>query len=84
MILSVYSYMTKGKKIYTLEIVYNDKTNEIVSIYETIDKADNNNAVYDSLGEIDESSNLPLMILSDYIDDEHMELISDCTTIGFS
>lgn len=76
--------MTKGKKIYTLEIVYNDKTNEVVSIYENIEKADNSSVIYDNLGEIEESTNLPLVILSEYIDDEYMELISDCTVIGFS
>ena len=76
--------MTKGKKIYSLEIIYNDKTNEIISIYESVDKADSIDAIYDSSGEISESTNLPIMFLSEYIDDEYMDLISDCTIIGFS
>ena len=76
--------MTKGKKIYILEIVYNDKSNEIISICESIDKAESECAIYDSSGEIIEPSTQVMKYLSDFIDDDSMELISDCTTIGFS
>jgi hypothetical protein len=62
---------TKGKKIYHLEICFDDSTSKIEYIKEYID-ASNLSVV---VGEVD---------LSDYFDDETLKLIEDCYVVGDS
>ena len=61
----------KGKKIYRLEICFDDSTSEIEYVRECIDGSNLSVVV----GEID---------LADYFDEETLKLIEDCYEIGDS
>jgi len=84
-IVSIFLYlcMSKGKKLYVLEILYNDKTNEVLSIYESVDNLDQESPMYDSEGNSVESPSEKTYYLSDFIDEEHLELVCESNVIGF-
>jgi hypothetical protein len=82
-VISLYLYMTKGKKLYVLEILYNDETNEVLSIYESVDKMDNINPMFDAEGNPIDKPNEKTYYLSDFIDEKYFDLIADSNVIGF-
>lgn len=79
----IYLGMTKGKKLYVLEILYNDKTNEVESIYECVDNMDNIDPMFDNEGNSVDAPLDKTYYLSDFIDKEDFHLVSDTNIIGF-
>tara|TARA_Y100001973_G_scaffold28904_1_gene43556 strand:+ start:31841 stop:32059 length:219 start_codon:yes stop_codon:yes gene_type:complete len=72
--------MRKGKKVYSLIITYDDATEEMVSIHETVSRDDD---PVDDFMTIDESFE-DVICLEDYYDEKWFELIADCVTIGYA
>ena len=73
--------MKKGKKVYILEIWFDDSKGEIISIQESCELA-NNPIVSDYY--FDENSDTPVISLCDYLDDKWIELIADSNVIGLA
>ena len=73
--------MKKGKKIYILEITYDDKTDEITSVYESLEAVNTEMAL--CLDDI-EVSDYPdcSVYLSDVLDEESFELIAGVNIIA--
>ena len=74
--------MKKGKKIYVLEITFDDKTDKILSIQESLEMLDNDLALCpdgddDMVGAPD-----VLICLSDIFDEESVALIADANIIA--
>ena len=73
--------MKKGKKIYILEITFDDKTDEIKSIYESLEALNNDMALcHDGIESIDNS--IESVCLSEIYDEESFDLIADANIIG--
>lgn len=73
--------MRKGKKVYILEICFDDAKGEIISIHESCEMMDNP-IVSDYY--FDTNSDYPTIALSDYVDDKWIDLIADANVIGLA
>ena len=71
--------MKKGKKVYILEIWFDDDKGEILSIQESCELA-NNPIESDYYFE----NNNQVISLCDYMDDKWIDLISDSNVIGLA
>tara|TARA_R110002020_G_scaffold318317_1_gene533911 strand:+ start:3498 stop:3719 length:222 start_codon:yes stop_codon:yes gene_type:complete len=73
--------MRKGKKVYILEIWFDDEKGEILSISESCELA-NNPIVSDYY--FDSNNDVPVISLCDYMDDKWIDLIADANVIGLA
>ena len=69
--------MRKGKKIYSLIITFDDEKEELHSILETIDSAE------DCVECLDEMPDT-IICLEDYLEDEWFDIIKGSVIIGFA
>ena len=72
--------MKKGKKIYSLIITYDDTTEEITSVQETLDR---DLDFTDDFMTTDESVD-NIICLEDYYDEKWYDLIADSVVIGYA
>ena len=73
--------MRKGKKVYILEIWFDDDKGEIISIHESCELANN---PIESDYYFDTNSDYPVISLCDYMDDKWIDLIADANVIGLA
>tara|TARA_R110002012_G_scaffold7562_1_gene35249 strand:- start:3069 stop:3290 length:222 start_codon:yes stop_codon:yes gene_type:complete len=73
--------MRKGKKVYILEIWFDDDKGEIISISESCEYANN---PIESDYYFDTEADGPVIALCDHLDDKWIEMIADCNVIGLA